>query len=114
MEWLHNHSCNKILVVIVGNHRGGNKAWDSLKKHLLVPYTADLATFYDFTNKPNKTALHEASTYVWNLTEYENWDEYFTEKGMNLSNFLVRKTDDQHKVWSSGKINYVYRFKKYN
>jgi hypothetical protein len=110
MEWLHNHCCNKILVVIVGNHRGGNKAWDSLKKHLLVPYTADLATFYDFTNKPNKTALHEASTYVWNLTDYENWDEYFTEKGMDLSNFLVRKTDNQHRVWSSGIINHVYRY----
>ncbi|NBV93742.1 MAG: hypothetical protein EBT29_04670, partial [Proteobacteria bacterium] len=40
----------KTLVIIVGNARGGEEAWNSMYKYLLEPFSADLCLLFGKTN----------------------------------------------------------------
>lgn len=68
----------KTLVILLGNARGGEKAWNSMYENLLEPYNADLAVCFGY--KENKTeSLYKKSKYVWEIPEYEEWADYYIE-----------------------------------
>mmetsp|Transcript_32252 Transcript_32252/g.96941 ORF Transcript_32252/g.96941 Transcript_32252/m.96941 type:complete len:305 (-) Transcript_32252:309-1223(-) len=55
------------LVVLIGNLRGGELAWESLHRHVLAPNDADLAVLIDPTSAQNaaNASLLRRATYVW-------------------------------------------------
>jgi hypothetical protein len=70
---IRNHT--KVLVIILGNPRGGKTAWNSLHRHLIQPYKADLATF--FPTSENHTWLQETSVFEWTVPSLSSWDTVF-------------------------------------
>jgi hypothetical protein len=70
---------NKTLVVLLGNLRGGEKAWNSLYQHVLDVNQADLALL---TQGPTPAIYHNASLfqrskYIWNVPHYADWADAF-------------------------------------
>ena len=70
---------NQSLVIIMGNLRGGEKAWGSLYKNVLDVNDADLALIIgeESTNStqplyPNNTITKRAK-YIWTFPEYNDW-----------------------------------------
>jgi hypothetical protein len=69
---------NNSLVIIMGNLRGGEQAWQSLYKNVLDVNSADLALIIGQTNNtsnnlyPN-TSLYTRAKYIWTFREYEDW-----------------------------------------
>lgn len=68
----------KTIVVLIGNPRGGEKAWSTMYKNLLKPYKADLAVCFGY-NKDKSSSLYSKSKYVWEIPEYDNWEDYYTQ-----------------------------------
>jgi len=71
-----NHSSNppkrlRVLVVLVGQPRGGELAYRSMEKYLLGPHNADLATF--FTETAPMTYLQKIARFNWVVPEYDDW-----------------------------------------
>jgi hypothetical protein len=66
-----------VLVVLIGQARGGSLAWSSLKTNVLDPLNADLATF--FTPDIPAPELQAMATYAWNLKETDDWGSYFDD-----------------------------------
>ena len=70
---------NTSLVIIMGNLRGGEKAWESLYKNVLDVNNADLALMIG-EESPNATqslypnnTLSKRARYVWTFPEYGDW-----------------------------------------
>lgn len=64
----------KTLVVVIGNLRGGEVAWESLYKNLLDANKADLALLIGETRDSyrNASIFHRAK-HVWTIQEYDDW-----------------------------------------
>ena len=60
-----------VLVILIGQGRGGEYAWKSLKKNVLEPLHADLATY--FTAESKSDMLQSMARYSWQLPEYDDW-----------------------------------------
>ncbi|UJR17075.1 hypothetical protein I4U23_003972 [Adineta vaga] len=76
MIWMkENQHKPKILVIIIGQIRGGILAWKSLHKFFLRPFDAHLA-FY-ISGFEIKTYLHEIAQYIWMEPEYDDWGIMF-------------------------------------
>jgi hypothetical protein len=70
---------NKTLVVLLGNLRGSEKAWNSLYQHVLDVNQADLALL---TQGPTpaiyqNASLFQRSKYIWNVRHYADWADAF-------------------------------------
>jgi hypothetical protein len=61
----------RVLVILVGQPRGGELAYRSMEKFLLAPHNADLATF--FTETAPVTYLQKIARYNWVVPEYDDW-----------------------------------------
>jgi GDP-D-mannose 3', 5'-epimerase len=61
----------RILVILVGQPRGGELAYRSMEKYLLKPHDADLATF--FTETAPMTYLQKKARFNWVVPEYDDW-----------------------------------------
>jgi len=68
----------RTLVILLGNPRGGEKAWDSMYNNLLFPYNADLALCFGF-REDKSISLYERAKYIWEIPEYEEWAYYYVE-----------------------------------
>ena len=66
----------KTIIVLLGNPRGGEKAWGSLFKNLIKPYKADLALCFGF-NENKSSTLYKNAKYIWEVEEYEKWEDYY-------------------------------------
>lgn len=96
---------NKNLVIMIGNARGGEKAWQSAYVNLIKPHNADLAVCFGQTNY-KESSLYAYSKYIWEIKEYYNWREYyeqyctsrFWEKSLSLGvhNGLMGAIDGHH------------------
>lgn len=66
---------NKTLVVVIGNLRGGEKAWATMQKHLLDVNHADLALLIGETTieERQNVSLFSRAKYHWPVPEYTNW-----------------------------------------
>lgn len=61
----------RVLVIVVGQPRGGEYAYQSMEKYLLRPHRAHLATF--FTSASPATYLQKIARYNWIVPEYHDW-----------------------------------------
>jgi hypothetical protein len=68
----------KTLIILIGSLRGNEKVWSSMYKNLLLPYKADLALCLGY-NENKTSSLYFTSKYIWELPEYEDWEEYYIE-----------------------------------
>lgn len=66
----------KTLVILLGNARGGEQAWESMFNHLIEPYNADLALCFGKSND-HSSILYKNAKYIWEIDEYENWRQYY-------------------------------------
>lgn len=76
MNILHNKLTT--LIILVGEFRGGEETWRTMYKNLMIPYNADLALCTGKKNVVNNF-LTEKSKYIWTITDYEDWYDYFRE-----------------------------------
>ncbi len=68
----------KTLTILIGSARGGEETWETMYRHLLAPYKSDLALC--FGESDDKSAsLYDRANYVWDIPEYENWRDYFSQ-----------------------------------
>ena len=71
---------NSSLVIIIGNLRGGEEAWNSLYKNVLDVNAADLALLLGPRNStsnylyPN-SSLYTRAKFIWNFHEYTDWTD---------------------------------------
>jgi hypothetical protein len=65
------------LVIMIGNARGGEKAWQKAYNNLLKPHYADLAICFGVSNQ-KISSLYKHSKYIWEIEEYHNWRNYYT------------------------------------
>jgi len=76
MSWIEdNQRKPRILVIIIGEARGGNLAWKSLHKFLLQPLNAHLAIY--ISELKTRTYLHDISQYIWTVPEDMDWSIVF-------------------------------------
>mmetsp|Transcript_10389 Transcript_10389/g.14682 ORF Transcript_10389/g.14682 Transcript_10389/m.14682 type:complete len:286 (-) Transcript_10389:309-1166(-) len=72
---------NSSLVILTGNLRGGEDAWESLYKNVLDVNFADLALILgrevNSTSTPidhyQNSSLYARAKFVWNFTDYDDW-----------------------------------------
>lgn len=68
---LNQYGAPETLVILIGQGRGGEHAWGSLKRNVLYHLHADLATY--FTKDSQSETLKRMARYSWELPEYEDW-----------------------------------------
>ena len=67
---------NKTLVIIIGNIRGGEKAWKTLYDHVLDVNSADLALMIGETRPQyQNSSLFGRAAYHWTTPEFDDWGE---------------------------------------
>jgi nucleoside-diphosphate-sugar epimerase len=74
------HPKMRILVIVIGQPRGGDIAHRSLYEHLLEPYGADLAIYFN-SECNQSTLLHQYAKYIWQLPEPSDWISMATDFG---------------------------------
>ncbi|CAF4153388.1 unnamed protein product [Adineta steineri] len=76
MSWIaDNERKQRVLVITIGQIRGGEIAWKSLQKFLLQPFNAHLAIYV--SNWQTRTLLHDMAQYIWIVPEYTDWGAVF-------------------------------------
>jgi hypothetical protein len=89
----------KTLVILIGNLRGGEKAWQTLYENLLDVNEADLALLIGETRESYQNAtLFERAKYVWPIDEFDDWADAIdqingTEWRQRLLPFLTDQSD---------------------
>ena len=62
------------LVIVMGNLRGGELAWQSLYRNVLAVNDADLALMIgDTAPQYQNSTMFDRAEYVWSFPEYEDW-----------------------------------------
>eukprot|EP00656_Telonema_subtile_P012731 TRINITY_DN16426_c0_g1_i1.p1 TRINITY_DN16426_c0_g1~~TRINITY_DN16426_c0_g1_i1.p1 ORF type:complete len:345 (+),score=49.48 TRINITY_DN16426_c0_g1_i1:165-1199(+) len=84
---------SKMLVVLIGNLRGGELTWQALIKNLIEPNSADLALVVS-EDTPQTGVLFRQAQYVWTHEEYADWSVALDNLGGDGS---WRQIADQHK-----------------
>lgn len=78
VDWMEQQSNRtSVLVILIGEARGGRLAWKSALEHLVKPYGAHLATF--FTDSSPQTILQQTAQYNWIIPEVDDWGVYFEQ-----------------------------------
>tara|TARA_Y100000389_G_scaffold41693_1_gene36401 strand:+ start:9665 stop:11401 length:1737 start_codon:yes stop_codon:yes gene_type:complete len=117
----------KTLVVLHGNSRGSEVAWQSLYNRVLKPLNADLALV--LPKGEEKNSLYERAKYIKLIDEYDDWgdciDEILQEENMepniilNWRNILLKNEytglwgcvkKDNKKLTGSGAIGFCHRY----
>lgn len=68
----------KTLTILIGSARGGEETWETMYRHLLVPYESDLALCFGATDS-KESSLYRKAKYQWEIPEFENWREYYEQ-----------------------------------
>ena len=63
---------NTTLVIVLGNLRGGETAWDSLYRHVLDVNSADLALVIGRQDR-HESSMYERAKYLYEFPEYDEW-----------------------------------------
>jgi len=77
VQVIHNSTKHKdVLVVVIGQLRGGEMVWESLRRRLLKPWNADLALMTDINDEHNlKSSLFKDAVYKWHVPEPDDWGD---------------------------------------
>ena len=75
-------AANKTLIITMGNLRGGERAWQSMYKHVLDVNCADLAiTISKGELQATTSSMIQRASYVWAHNEYADWGTALDEIG---------------------------------
>jgi len=76
-----NSTKNKdVLVVVIGQLRGGEMVWESLRRRLLKPWNADLALMTDIEDERNKrSSLFKDAVHKWHVPEPDDWGDVLNQ-----------------------------------
>lgn len=72
----------KTLIILIGTPRGNEIVWRSMYDHLMIPHQADLALCFEFQSDKS-SSLYKKAKYVWEVTKYNNWEQYYTENNIS-------------------------------
>ena len=104
----------KTLVCFIGGLRGGPDTWNSLKRHLVDKYDADVAILTNNDTDTSEMARIMSPRYIWITKEYDNWAQFMDE---NFSIAWRRQVTLQENIWGgidklkgSGAIVMILRF----
>jgi len=77
VQVIHDSTKHKdVLVVVIGQLRGGEMVWESLRRRLLKPWNADLALMTDINDEHNlKSSLFKDVVYKWHVPEPDDWGD---------------------------------------
>lgn len=64
---------NRTLIILIGNSRGSEVAWESLYKNAMKPLNADLALVFGKGEKRN--SLYDKAAYIKLIDEYNDWGD---------------------------------------
>ena len=65
---------NRTIVILIGNLRCGEKAWNTLYQNILDVNKADLALIVGDTDAQYRNAsLFQRAKYIWRFQEYDDW-----------------------------------------
>jgi hypothetical protein len=76
---LHHYETNATLIILIGQPRGGNLAWETFRRQMLYPMNASLATIFPCRNGTVRTALEDMAAYNWCFNEPSDWALYFDD-----------------------------------
>ena len=91
----------KTLVILVGSARGGEETWATIYKHLIDPYSADLALLFG-QNSDKSSSLYKKAKFIWEIEEYSDWWNYFKRY---FSNRLYKIYENNESEGLGGGIN---------
>ena len=91
----------KTLVILVGSARGGEETWATIYKHLINPYSADLALLFG-QNSDKSSSLYKKAKFIWEIEEYSDWWNYFKKY---FSNRLYKIYESNETEGLGGGIN---------
>jgi nucleoside-diphosphate-sugar epimerase len=76
LDWMSKEqNRSRVLVVLIGQPRGGELAWKSLHRHLLLPNNAHLATLLTpVSTNTSRTMLEAMAQWVWTVPEPADGD----------------------------------------
>ena len=98
---------NKILIILAGSPRGGNKTWKSFIDNCKNPLNADLALCTTDKYVSNNILFKEAK-YKWISKEYEDWFDYYKNEYSNkLVNYFKKGTNTG--LYTSGLIHFAFK-----
>jgi len=66
-------SSSRTLVIIIGNIRGGEIAWNTLYRNVLEINQADLALCVGNSAQTQNSSLYSRAKYVWEFPEFDDW-----------------------------------------
>lgn len=69
------------LVILIGTPRGDEIVWESMYRHLLKPYNADLALCFE-EQEDKSSSLYSKAKYLWEVPKYDNWEQYYIDNNI--------------------------------
>mmetsp|Transcript_13139 Transcript_13139/g.20040 ORF Transcript_13139/g.20040 Transcript_13139/m.20040 type:complete len:678 (-) Transcript_13139:849-2882(-) len=112
-------SDTKILVIIMGNIRGGEKAWQTFYKHMLDVNSADLALVIGKVPEMQRnSSLFARAKYLYEFPEFQDWgDAVEQEYGSDWKKYILPYANDKWgtfggigKKQGSGAVIFVIRW----
>ncbi len=76
---LHHFETNATLVIIFGTPRGGNLAWETMRRHVLHSMNASLAILFPCRNGSVRVSLEDIAEYNWCYNEPSDWALYYDD-----------------------------------
>ena len=108
------------LVILIGTPRGDEIVWESMYRHLLKPYNADLALCFE-EQEDKSSSLYSKATYLWEVPKYDNWEQYYIDNNIEgswreICNWAARDSNcigfsgiGESKGYGSGAILIAFR-----
>lgn len=63
----------KVLIIMMGTLRGGELAWETFYRNVLLPNEADLALMVPEDTSPHSSSLMVHAKYVWTHLDHRDW-----------------------------------------
>ena len=102
----------KTLIILIGNARGSEVAWNSLYQNVMLPLNADLALVLGDNESDKNNSLFHRAKYIKLIHEYDDWGDCIDmiAKKNNLDSMNWRKVhleNDQFDpaLWGGVKYN---------
>lgn len=86
----------KTLIILIGNSRGSEVAWESLYTNAIRPLYADLALV--FGKGEEKNSLYDRASYIKLVDEYDDWGDCIDE--------IAKKTNMNSIDWRKSLLNF--------
>ena len=88
----------KTLVILLGDARGGECTWDTLKRYVLDPMNADLALLFDHGPDEKSHPLFKMAQFHWceSVNFKKIWDDEANKAGIHNPAYEINPIDNLH------------------